>query len=158
MKILDFSKEGDRLLYKTPQIRMYLPENRCGNISMLLLLTQWIETEVDCRTVLKLLGREASLGHISHFELILLFDRVDVCLEKLFRLRQADHVQITKDQFMCNIYEEFFLEAELVRADVRMDLCDNLISVWDVIPDLGQRVVEDMKIAREISRYRRDSL
>ena len=157
MKIFDYKRENGLQIYETPFIRVPLADHRCRNLAMLLLLTQWIQTERDCRIALRLIGRELGLGHLTNYELILLLDRVDVELEELFQVSRIQEPGASRDRFMRSFYSEF-VNADLDARNLpKTEVCAEVQNVWEVLPDLMHRIIKMMKDAREISRFTRSS-
>lgn len=151
MRVIDFKDENGVLYYENPYIRVPLPVHRCGNVGMLFLLTQWLQTEQDCRLALQLIGQETGLGHLTNYELILLLDRVHLAIADLFNVIRIQDPQASRDALFHSMYGEFVRADAKVQSQEKTEVCHEVDSVWDVLPDLVDRILKMMEDASEIT-------
>lgn len=142
MKIIELATHGDHKVYELPFMKIHLEPDLCPNVSNLLLTSQWIETEEDCRRVLSHLGQECGAGHLSGISLILLLERVDDVLTGIVQKKLMADESFEPRRFMHSVYQEF-MKADITWREKRGIVdCNIHPDAWVQYPELETKIAE----------------
>lgn len=142
MKIFDFKTQGDRKVYELPFMKIHLENDLCPNASNLLLTSQWVETEDDCRRLMRHLGQESGVGHLSGSSLILLLERVDNVLTSIVSRKLTNKESFDPRAYLFSFYEDFMKSELDWRRKRGTTDCEIHPDVFEQYPDLKSKIVE----------------
>lgn len=144
MKIFDLETQGDHKVYELPFLKIHLERDLCPNVSNLLMTSQWVETEEDCKRILSHVGQECGAGHLEGVSLILLLERVDDVLTGIVREKLVAQESIEPKDFLHSAYEEF-IKAETTWREKRGKVdCNIHPDVWEQNPKLKAKLANSL--------------
>jgi hypothetical protein len=140
MKIFDLETQGDHKVYELPFMKIHLEHDLCPNVSNLLLTSQWVETEEDCKRIMSHLGQECGAGHLSGISLILLLERVDDVLTGIVQKKLMANESIEPRRFLSSIYQEF-MKADIAWREKRGKVdCSIHPDLWEQYPEINTKI------------------
>jgi hypothetical protein len=152
MKIYSFEQMGDHQVHQTPFMKIHLESDRCPNLSNLVLTTQWIETEEDCRRVLQHLGQEAGMGHLTGIELVMLLGRVEECATQIAMKLRTQNGNFVPSSYLSSIFNEFAQSEIKWRTHKGEPECPLHLDVWAQFPNLKSAIVASALESMETGR------